>query len=54
MQIAHLGLGSTGSVQIVENKLASQDDRETGRHIRAAKVLQHGLEVDALAIAFHR
>jgi hypothetical protein len=54
LQIAHLGVGSTGCVQIVENKLATMEDREAGRHIRAAKILHHGIEIDAVNVALHR
>ena len=54
MQIAHLGTGSTGSVQIVENKLADEETRRTGKHIFAAKLLHAGFDVDATAVAKHR
>lgn len=53
-QIAHLGMGASGSVQLIENKLADQASRRAGTHICAAKVLYAGSEVNTAAVIKHR
>ena len=54
LQIAHLGMGSSGSVQLVENRLADEAGRLSGTHICAAKILFIGSEVDTAAVVKHR